>query len=51
MPSQRISDEVQYVGEGHSFSPPRLPHPLDVCLLCEDLFTTIGSTVTGRTTL
>lgn len=27
------------------------PPSLDVCLLCEDMFTTIESTLTGQTTL
>lgn len=48
MPLQHISVEVRYIGEGYSFS---FPCPLDVCLLCEDMFTTIESTVTGKTTL
>lgn len=48
MPLRHISVEVQYIGEGSSFS---FPCPLDVCLLCEDMFTTIESTVTGKTTL
>lgn len=43
-----ISDEVQCVGE--DTASPSLPS-LDVCLLCEDMFTTIESTVTGKTTL
>lgn len=34
--------------ERNSASPP--PHPLDVCLLFEEMFTTIESTVTGKTT-